>query len=126
MTETTPVTTPSEPGKAAALVVYILYLLSIPSAGGLALIGVIVAYFSAHSATGLWRAHLNDQVRVGATWILWSIGLFVAFVLGWVLTLILIGFVVLWLVGVAYLVLLIWFTVKSVLGLVAFLEARAP
>ena len=123
---TTPISTPSEPGKSAALLVYVLYVLAIPSGGVLALVGVLVAYFSRTTATGMWKVHLDDQVRVGGLAILWCIGLFVAGMLGAVLTLILIGFAILWLVGIGYLVLWIWFTVKGVLGLIAFLETRAP
>ena len=125
---TTPTPTPmmADQGKAAALTVYILYLLTIPSGGMTTLIGMVVAYLTSHGAAGVWRTHLRSQMRAGALWFVWGVGIFVVLILGTVLKLILIGFVIVWVAGLAYLALLIWFTVKSVLGLIAMLENRVP
>jgi uncharacterized membrane protein len=116
----------SDHGKAAALVVYVLYLLSIPSAGVLALAGVFVALVSREGASSLWRRHLDGQVHIFGVAFLWGVALFAASILGWILTLVLIGFPILWLIGIAYFVLMLWFTVKSVLGFIALLDNRAP
>ena len=124
MTNTSTLT--SDGGKAAALVVYVLYLLSIPSAGILALVGVMVALICRENAAGVWRAHLNDQVRVWAIAFMWWVALFAIWLLGVALTLVLIGFPIIWLVGAAGFAVMLWFTVKSVLGLLALLDGRAP
>jgi uncharacterized membrane protein len=121
---TTPIA--SDQGKAAALAVYVLYLLSIPSAGALALAGVMVALICQHGAAGLWHAHLREQIRIWAIAFLWGIVIFAVSLLGWALTVVLIGFPVVWIAGIAGFAVMLWFTVKSVLGLVALMENRAP
>jgi len=118
--------TSSDAGKAAALVVYVLYLLSIPSAGVLALAGVFVALVSREGASSVWRSHLNGQVHIFGVAFLWGVALFAASIVAYILTVVLIGFPLLWLIGIAYFVIMVWFTVKSVLGFVALLDNRAP
>lgn len=121
-------TTPliSDQGKAAALTVYVLYLLSIPSLGILMLAGVMVALICQHNAAGPWRAHLQSQIRLWAILFLWCVALFAAWLVSLALTMVLIGFVLLWLVGIAGFVVMLWFTVKTVIGLIALMEGRAP
>lgn len=121
-------TTPlaSDQGKAAALTVYVLYLLSIPSAGVLALAGVMVALICQHNADGVWAAHLREQIRIWGIAFLWWIVIFAVTLLGWALTVVLIGFPVIWIAGIAGFVVMLWFTVKSVLGLMALMEGRGP
>jgi uncharacterized membrane protein len=114
----------AEPGRGAAFLVYALYLLSIPSAAILALVGVIVALASRDNAGPLARSHLNDQVRVWFIAFWWAIGLAILCVIGAVLTFILIGIPILWLAGVLGLIVMIWFTVKALLGLLALMDNR--
>jgi uncharacterized membrane protein len=115
-----------QPGRAAALIVYVLYLLSIPSFAIFALIGVILALVSRDEAGPLARAHLDDQVRIWFIAFWWAVGLAIVAVIGAILTFVLIGFPILWLVGLTGLIVMIWFTVKSLLGVLALLDGRAP
>ena len=72
----------AESGRAAAFVVYILYLLSIPSAGVLALAGVLVALLCQHGANGVSLAHLRDQVRIWGIAFIWGVVIFAVTLLG--------------------------------------------
>jgi uncharacterized membrane protein len=113
-----------EPGRGTALIVYVLYLLSIPSFAVLALFGVILALVGRDGSGPLARSHLNDQIRIWFVAFWWAVGLAVIGIVGWVLTFVLIGFAVLWIVGLLYLAVGIWFTVKSLLGLLALMDNR--
>jgi uncharacterized membrane protein len=115
----------AEPGRATALVVYVLYLLSIPSFAIFALLGVIVALSGRTGAGPIARSHLDDQVRIWFVAFWWAVGLALAALIGIVLTIVLIGFPILWLVGIIGFVVMLWFTVKSLLGLLALLDNRA-
>ena len=121
---TTPPSSAPEPGRGAAMLVYILYLLSIPSAAIFALIGVIVALASREGASPLARAHLDYQVRIWFTSFWWTIALFILAAIGTVLTIVLVGFPILWLAACGFLIIFIWFTVVSFLGLLALLDNR--
>ncbi len=114
----------NERGRAAAFVVYVLYLMSIPSAGILALVGLIVAYVGRADATGVARSHIEDQIRTWWTAFWWAVGIWAMYVLGTVLTIVLIGFPILALAWLASLIVAIWFTVKGVFGLIALLDGR--
>jgi uncharacterized membrane protein len=113
-----------EAGRGAALLVYALYLLSIPSAAVFALIGVIVALSSRDGAGPLARSHLDDQIRVWMIAFWWGVLLAVAAIVGVLLTVILIGFPILWIVGGLGFLVMVWFTIKSALGLLALLDGR--
>lgn len=115
----------SERGRAAALAVYILYLLSIPSFGLFALVGVVVGYVTREGATGVARTHLDDAIAIWWVAFLWAVALFVVMMIGWILTPVLIGFPILGLVWAAGIAVTIWFIVKSVLGLIALMDGRA-
>jgi len=114
----------TEPGRGAAFLVYVLYLLSIPSAAIFALVGVIVALASRDGAGPLARSHLDDQVRVWMIAFWWGVFLVVAAIIGALLTIVLIGFPILWLVGAAGFLVMVWFTIKSALGLLALIDGR--
>lgn len=121
----TPSPSPSlEPGRGSAVLVYVLYLLSIPSAAVLALIGVIVALSAKDGAGPLARSHLDYQVRIWFTSFWWTVVLLVLTVVGGVLTVVLVGFPILWVAGIGFFVIFIWFTVVSLLGLLALLDNR--
>lgn len=101
-------------GKPAALIGWVLYILSIPSANVLVLVGLIVAYAARGSATGIARQHLDAQIGLFWSVFWWTIALWVLIFLS-AITIILIPFaLVFW--GLWFL-LSIWFTVKSVIGL---------
>lgn len=117
-------------GKAPAAVAWALYILSIPSANLLAIVGLIVAYAARGSATGLPRAHLDEQIRLFWSIVMWTVISWIGIGIGFLLTLTGIGAVVgiplMILAGLVWFLLGVWFTVKSVLGLVALIGDRAP
>ena len=113
-------------GRGGALLVYVLYLLSIPSAAIFALIGVIVALSSLDGAAPLWRAHLQNQVHIWMVAFWWWVALLIVGVIGTILTIVLIGFPILWVVGIIGFVVMVWFTIKSALGLLALIDNRTP
>ncbi|MEZ5960170.1 MAG: hypothetical protein R3C30_07030 [Hyphomonadaceae bacterium] len=112
-----------EPGRSAAIIVYALYLLSIPSAAIFALFGVIVALAGRDGSGPLARSHLEYQARIWFTAFWWTIGLAILGVVGWI-TFIIGGFLLVWLAGLGALVLYLWFTVVSLFGLLALLDNR--
>jgi uncharacterized membrane protein len=113
-----------EPGRLAALVVYALYLLSIPSALLLVPVGLFVAYSSRSGAGPVARSHLETQISLFWVAFFWGVGLFFAGLVGWALTIVLIGFPILWLVGIGGFIVMAWFTVMSVLGLIKLVSAQ--
>jgi uncharacterized membrane protein len=115
---------PSQPGRFSALMVYVLYLLSIPSFALFALVGVIWALVGRDGAGPLARSHLDDQIRIWFVAFWWAVVLTIASLFGWLLTPILIGFPILWVIGVVALIVMIWFTIKSLFGLLALLDGR--
>jgi len=119
---TTPLPAP-EPGRSSAFIVYVLYLLSIPSAAIFALLGVIVALAGRDGSGPLARSHLEYQTRIWFTAFWWTIALAILGVIGWI-TFIIGGFVLVWLAGLGALVLYLWFTVVSLFGLLALLDNR--
>ena len=122
MTMSSPVT---EPGRATAFLVYVLYLLSIPSAALFALVGVIVALSGRAGAGPVARSHLDDQIRIWFVAFWWAIGLALATVVGAVLIFAFgLGLLVWWLVGIVAFVVMLWFTIKSLLGLLALIDNR--
>jgi uncharacterized membrane protein len=126
MTQTNAPLASDSAGRGSAMLVYVLYLLSIPSAAIFALIGVIVSLSSLEGAAPLARAHLQNQVHVWMVAFWWWVVLLIVGVIGALLTIVLIGFPLLWLVGVTGFVVMLWFTIKSALGLLALLDNRAP
>ena len=111
-------------GKVAALAAWVLFILSIPSANLLVLVGLVLAYMNRGSATGLAAQHVEAQIRLfwSVFWI--SAVLWVLFIIGLVTSPLLIGLPVLLVSGLLLLLVSIWFTVKSVLGLLALLNDR--
>ncbi|WP_029086950.1 hypothetical protein [Brevundimonas aveniformis] len=113
----------AEEGRPAAAVVWLLYILSIPSAGTLAIVGLIVGYVARGSARGWIRTHFDQQVRIFWQSFWWHI-------LPWVIAAIVavafgpVGLLALLLPLLVNLILLIWFTVVSVFGLIALVQAK--
>lgn len=113
-----------EPGRLSAMIVYGLYLLSIPSAAIFALVGVIVALAARDGAGPLARSHLDDQVRVWFIAFWWAIGIGLLTFIGAMLSVVLIGFPILWIAGGLGFCVMLWFTIKSALGLLTLLDNR--
>jgi uncharacterized membrane protein len=114
-----------EPGRATAFVVYVLYLLSIPSLAIFALIGVIVALLGRDGAGPVARSHLDDQLRIWFVAFWWAVGLAIFWVIGAALVLAFgLGLLVWWLIGIVAFVVMLWFTIKSLLGLLALIDNR--
>lgn len=113
---------PSE-GKPAAVAAWVLYILSIPSANLLVIVGLVVAYVARGSATGVARQHIDAQIALFWSVFWWTIGL-------WVLTIVCFLSVILFLVGFVFLLLLfvlsVWFTVKSIIGVLNLLQDKPP
>lgn len=113
----------AEEGRPAAAVVWLLYILSIPSAGTLAIVGLIVGYVARGSARGWIRTHFDQQIRIFWQSFWWHI-------LPWVIAAIVavafgpVGLLALLLPLLVNLILLIWFTVVSVFGLIALVQAK--
>ncbi|WP_298162686.1 hypothetical protein [Brevundimonas sp.] len=105
-------------GKPAALIAWGLYILSIPSANVLVLVGLVVAYAARSSATGLPRQHIEAQIALFWSVFWWTIALWVLIVISIFASIILIGIPFLLLFGALWFLLSIWFTVKSILGVV--------
>lgn len=108
-------------GKPAAAVAWLLYILSIPSANLLVIVGLLVAYAARSGATGIPRQHMDEQIRFFWSVFWWTIGLWILMILSFLSIIgIPLGFVFL-----ALLILLsLWFTVKSLLGLLNLLQDR--
>ncbi len=104
-------------GKPAALIAWVLYILSIPSANVLVLVGLVVAYAARASATGLARQHLDAQIVLFWSVFWWTIALWVLIVISSFASLILIGIPFLLVFLALWFLLSVWFTIKSVLGL---------
>ena len=113
-------------GKVAALVAWVLFLLSLPSANILVLVGLVVAYAGRAHATGIGRAHIEAQIELFWSVFWWTIACWIAIAVSAVASLALIGIPFLLLFGILWFVITIWFTVKSVFGLLRLLQDKAP
>lgn len=118
-------------GKPAALIAWGLYILSLPSANLLVIVGLIVAYAGRSGSDGLSRAHIDAQIRLFWSVFWWTIllwtgigvwlgSLFIAPAMGLVLA------PVALLLGLGLLLLTVWFTIKSLIGLFRLLGDKAP
>ena len=113
-------------GKPAALAAWALFILSIPSANVLVLVGLVVAYAVRNSAQGLARAHIEAQIGLFWSVFWWTIALWVLIGISIIGSMVLIGIPFLLLFTLLWFLLSVWFTVKSVLGLIALLQDRPP
>lgn len=111
-------------GKPAALIAWGLFILSIPSANILVLVGLVVAYAARGSATGVARQHMDAQIALFWSVFWWTLALWVLIALSMALSLVLIGIPFLLLFWALWFLLGIWFTVKSVLGVVNLLSDK--
>ena len=114
---------PSE-GKVGALIAWALFILSIPSANVLVLIGLVVSYVTRGTATGVARQHIEAQIRLFWSVFWWTIAAWVGIAVSAVASVVLIGIPFLLLFLLIWFLLSVWFTVKSVLGLINLLQNR--
>jgi uncharacterized membrane protein len=111
-------------GKPAALIAWALYILSIPSANLLVIVGLVVAYAARGSATGLPRQHIDAQIRLFWSVFWWTIATWVLIAVSAVASLVLIGIPFLLLFLAVWFLISVWFTVKSILGLLQLLQDK--
>ena len=111
-------------GKPAALVAWALYILSIPSANILVLVGLVVAYAARGSATGIARQHIEAQIALFWSVFWWTIALWVLIAISGVASIVLIGIPFLLLFLLLWFLLSVWFTVKSILGILNLVSDR--
>lgn len=118
-------------GKPAALIAWGLYILSLPSANLLVIVGLIVAYAGRGGSDGLTRAHIDAQIGLFWSVFWWTILLWIgvaACVIG-VFTVPAAGVFLVplgLLLGLGLLFLTVWFTIRSIIGLFNLLGDRAP
>jgi len=113
-------------GRVPALITWALYILSIPSANVLVLVGLVVAYATRGSATGIAREHLDAQIRLFWSVFFWTIACWIAIAVSVVASFVLIGIPFLIIFLILWFLISVWFTVKSIFGLIALLGDRAP
>ena len=118
-------------GRPAALIAWGLYILSLPSANLLVIVGLFVAYAGRGGSDGLSRAHIDAQIGLFWSVFWWTILLWigigvctVAFFAVPAMGLVLIPVALL--LGLSLLFLTVWFTIKSLIGLFNLLGVRAP
>ena len=111
-------------GKPAALIGWGLYILSIPSANVLVLIGLVVSYVTRGTATGVARQHIEAQIRLFWSVFWWTIAAWVGILVSAVASFVLIGIPFLLLFLLVWFLLSVWFTVKSVIGLLNLLNDK--
>ncbi len=111
-------------GKPAALIAWGLYILSIPSANMLVLVGLVIAYAARGSATGVARQHMDAQISLFWSVFWWTIALWVLIAISVFASMVLIGIPFLLLFLALWFLLSVWFTVKSILGVLNLLADR--
>jgi len=118
-------------GKPAALIAWGLYILSLPSANLLVIVGLIVAYAGRGGATGVAREHIEAQIGLFWSVFWWTILLWAGIIICGVsffaaapTGIVLIPLALL--LGLALFFLTVWFTIKSIIGLIRLFEDKAP
>ena len=111
-------------GKVGALIAWALFILSIPSANVLVLVGLVVAYVTRGTATGVARQHIDAQIALFWSVFWWTIAAWVGIAVSAVASVVLIGIPFLLLFLLAWFLLSVWFTIKSVIGLLNLLNDK--
>lgn len=111
-------------GKPAALIAWALYILSIPSANLLVIVGLVVAYAARGTATGTPRQHMDAQIRLFWSVFWWTAATWVLIAVSALASLFLIGIPFLALFLAVWFLISVWFTVKSVLSLLQLLQDK--
>ncbi|WP_292226596.1 hypothetical protein [Brevundimonas sp.] len=111
-------------GKVGALIAWALFLLSIPSANVLVLVGLIVSYVTRNTAVGVARQHIEAQIALFWSVFWWTIAAWVAIIVSAIASVVLIGIPFLMLSLLIWFLISVWFTVKSALGLINLLQNK--
>ncbi|ALJ08048.1 hypothetical protein [Brevundimonas sp. DS20] len=111
-------------GKVGTLIAWALFILSIPSANVLVLVGLVVAYVTRGTAAGVARQHIDAQIRLFWSVFWWTIAAWVGIFVSALASVVLIGIPFLLLFLLIWFLLSVWFTVKSVLGLINLLQNK--
>ncbi|TFW14011.1 hypothetical protein EGY25_02030 [Brevundimonas intermedia] len=111
-------------GKVGALIAWALFILSIPSANVLVLVGLVVSYVTRGTATGVARQHIDAQIALFWSVFWWTIAAWVGIAISAVASVVLIGIPFLLLFLLAWFLLSVWFTIKSVIGLLNLLNNK--
>jgi uncharacterized membrane protein len=111
-------------GKVGALIAWALFILSIPSANVLVLVGLVVCYVTRSTAVGVARQHIDAQIALFWSVFWWTVAAWVGIAVSAVASLVLIGIPFLLLFLLAWFLLSVWFTVKSVIGLLNLLNDK--
>lgn len=111
-------------GKVGALIAWALFILSIPSANVLVLVGLVVAYVTRGTAAGVARQHIDAQIRLFWSVFWWTIAAWIGIAVSALASVVLIGIPFLLLFLLIWFLLSVWFTVKSVLGLINLLQDK--
>lgn len=111
-------------GKVGALIAWALFLLSIPSANVLVLVGLVVSYFTRNTAVGVARQHIEAQIALFWTVFWWTIAAWVAIIVSAIASVVLVGIPFLILSLLIWFLISVWFTVKSALGLINLLQNK--
>lgn len=118
-------------GKPAAMMVWALFMLALPSANLLAIVGMLVAASARSGATGLARQHLDRQLKLFWSSAVFNIVLTAICMVGivslamdlsqaaWLLPLTVVS-------GLALIGLTLWFTIRSAIGALNLARDRAP
>ena len=114
-----------ETGKTPALVVYVLFLLSLPSIGLLMFVGVIIAYFQRGSASDWVRSHLTHQIKVFWATFWWTVLGVILWVVAWPFYLAFgLGAAIHFALFIGGVILAIWFHLVSLIGLLRLVQDR--
>lgn len=111
-------------GKVGALIAWALFLLSIPSANVLVLVGLIVSYVTRNTAVGVARQHIEAQIALFWSVFWWTIAAWIGIVISAIASAVLIGLPFLFLFLLLWFLLSVWFTVKSAFGLINLLQNK--
>lgn len=111
-------------GKVAALIAWALYVLSIPSANILVLVGLVVAYVSRNTAVGVARQHIEAQISLFWSVFWWTIAAWIGIAVSAVASVLLIGIPFLFLFLAIWFLLSVWFTIKSIFGIINLLQNK--
>ena len=101
-----------------------MFILSIPSANVLVLIGLVVSYVTRGTATGVARQHIEAQIRLFWSVFWWTIAAWVGIFVSALASVVLIGIPFLLLFLLVWFLLSVWFTIKSVIGLLNLLNDK--
>ncbi len=125
MSAETPVPAPAmAEDKTMAMVAYILFLVSWPTIGLLAVVAVIIAYANRDRASPWLRTHYDKEIRLFWQALVWIVGGTIALAILGTLLIPLFGLgLLIWGAIGAYLVILgVWFHVVAFIGLMRLLQ----